>query len=328
MPDAIRATVNLMPKAPPARVVELAVEAERLGYTRCWVYDEGLTARDVYVTLAAVASRTEQMLVGPGITNPFSRHPGTTAGAVASLDELSGGRAFLGLGAGGGLTLAPLGIERRRPITAVRETVEALRGLFAGDTVDLDGATVTFRHARLSYGRADTEIWLAGRGPKMLALGGEVADGFNLSYLHKEMIGDAVAAVRAGAAGRDAPPKLSYSTMVCTTDRHLQDARAHLTFRLVDSPPEVKERLGLGETEVDELRSALAAGGPPGAAHLVREEWVHPFVVAGTPAECAAELATLMDTHGIDDFQLPVQELDTAEELMGAVAGIVAAGPG
>ncbi len=328
MPTSLRATVNLMPKVHPRRVAELAVEAERLGYTRCWVYDEGLTARDVYVTLTAVASRTQRMLVGPGITNPFSRHPGTTAAALASLDEVSGGRAFLGLGAGGGLTLAPMAIERRRPITAVREMVGALRRLFAGETADVDGDTVTFRHARLSYGRADTEIWLAGRGPRMLALAGEVADGFNLSYLHKETIGDAVAAVRAGAAGRDTEPALSYSTMVCTTDQHLQDARSHLTFRLVDSPPEVKQRLGLGDAQVDELRAALAAEGPAGAAHLVREEWVLPFVIAGTPAECASELATLMATHGIDDFQLPVQELESAEELMTTVAGIVAAGPG
>ena len=322
----MRATVNLLPKAHPARVAELAVEAERLGFERCWVYDEGLTARDVYVILAAVAISTERLLIGPGITNPFSRHPGTTAAAIASLDELSGGRAFLGLGAGGGLTLAPMGIDRRRPVTAVEEMVGALRRLFAGDPVDLEGDTVTFRQATLGYGRADTEIWLAGRGPRMMALAGRVADGFNFSYLHRETIGDAVAAVRAAAAGRATQPKLSYSTMVCTTDQHLADARAHLTFRLVDSPPAVKDRLGLGQTEIDGLRAALAQGGPAGAAHLVREEWVHPFVIAGTPNECAAELGSLMATHGLDDFQLPVQEMDGAEEQMATVAAIVTQG--
>ena len=59
-----------MPKGPVAEVADLAVLAEWLGYSRCWVYDEGLVTRDVYVTLAAIALATEKILLGPGITNP------------------------------------------------------------------------------------------------------------------------------------------------------------------------------------------------------------------------------------------------------------------
>ncbi len=319
----MRASVNLLPDAEPARIVALAVEAERLGYARCWVYDEGLTARDVYVTLAAIACNTERVMVGTGITNPFTRHPGSTAAAIATLDELSGGRAFLGLGAGGGLTLGPMRIERHRPITAVREMVESLRGLFAGETVDRDGEPVRFRNATLGFARPDIEIWLAGRGPRMLRLGGEVADGFVLSYVHKDTIGDSIALLGAGARGRAQPPRVAYSTMVCTTDRDLEAAKSHLTFRLVDSPQPVKEMLGVSPADVAALRAALGEGGPRGAAHLVREEWLHPFVIVGTPAQCRSELAALMDEHGIDEFLLPVQEADTGGELMEAAAAIV-----
>ncbi len=318
----MRASVDLLPEAEPARIVELAVAAERLGYTRCWVYDEGLTARDVYVTLAAIACNTERVMVGTGITNPFTRHPGATAAAIATLDELSGGRAFLGLGAGGGLTLGPMRIERRRPITAVREMVDALRDLFAGETVDRAGEEVRFRNATLGYGRPDIEIWLAGRGPRMLRLGGEVADGFVLSYVHKDALGDSVARIREGAQGRTVAPRIAYSTMVCTTDRHFEDAKSHLTFRIVDSPQPVKEMLGVSPADVAALRAALGEGGPRGAAHLVREEWLDQFVIAGTPAQCRSELAGLMDAHGIDEFLLPVQEVDTGEELMEAAAAI------
>ena len=119
-----------MPKGPVAEVADLAVLAERLGYRRCWVYDEGLVTRDVYVTLTAIALATEKILLGPGITNPYVRHPGVTAAAVATIDELSGGRAFVGLGAGGVLTLDPLGIDRRRPVATVSHMVSALRDLF------------------------------------------------------------------------------------------------------------------------------------------------------------------------------------------------------
>ena len=125
-------SVNLMPNSPVLDVVDLGVLAEQLGYRRCWVYDEGLHTRDVYVTLTAVALATEKILIGPGITNPYVRHPGVTAAAVATLDELSGSRAFVGIGAGGGLTLDPLGIQRQNPVRALSEMVKASRGLFRG----------------------------------------------------------------------------------------------------------------------------------------------------------------------------------------------------
>ena len=315
----LAASVNLMPEAPVARLVELAVEAERLGYRRCWVYDEGLAARDVYVTLTAIAIATEQILIGPGITNPHSRHPATTAAAIASLDEMSGGRAFLGLGAGGSLTLDPMGIEPDRPLTAVREMVGACRALFAGETVDLDGDTVRLVSAHLDYGRPDIEIWLAGRGPRMMRTAGELADGFNLSYVHKESLGSLIAAVRSGA-GTGPAPRISYSTKIVTSDADFGAARRNLTFRLLDQPPEIRDRIGFGVDDAAAVREALARGGPDAAAPLIQDRWVTPFVVVGTISECAAELRSLMTEHGIDEFQLPVQELDEAENAMATLA--------
>ncbi len=159
-------SVVLMPDAPVGDVVELAVLAEQLGLARCWVYDEGLVTRDVYVTLTAIAARTNRISLGPGITNPFVRHPGATAAAIASLDEFSGGRAFIGLGTGGGLTLDPLAIKRRQPLATVAEMVETLRRLFAGERVDHEGVAFSFANARLAYARPDIEIILAGAAPR------------------------------------------------------------------------------------------------------------------------------------------------------------------
>lgn len=247
-------SVALMPEAPVGDIVELAVLAEQLGLARCWVYDEGLVTRDVYVTLTAIAASTERLPLGPGITNPFVRHPGATAAAIASLDEFSGGRAFLGLGAGGGLTLAPMAIERSKPYTAVSEMVATLRQLFAGERVTHDGAVFSFAEAHLEYGRPDIEIILAGRGPRMTAFGGHSADGFNLGYIHKDLLGGHAAALR-DAAG-DRPFRISYSTKMVTTDEEFEDARAQLSFRLVDSPPEVRELVGIGDDTVAEIGRA------------------------------------------------------------------------
>lgn len=318
-------SVNLMPEGPVSELVELARLAESLGYGRCWVYDEGLVTRDVYVALTAIALGTDSIRLGPGITNPYVRHPGATATAVASLDELSGGRAFVGVGAGGGLTLGPMGIQRRKPVVAVRDMVAALRGLFAGETVDLDGEVFSLREARIDYGRPDIEIILAGRGPRMTALGGAVADGFNLSYIHKGLLGGHARALRAAAAERLDRFVITYSTMIASTDTELEEARAALTFRLVDSPPEVKELIGMTPADTDAIRAGLARGGTAAAAEAVRPEWVPDFVITGRPDAAASELLTLMDANGIDEFQLPVLELDGAAELIERTAAMFAA---
>lgn len=309
-----------MPDAPVAEVVELAVLAEQLGLARCWVYDEGLVTRDVYVALTAIASRTDRISLGPGITNPFVRHPGATAAAIASLDELSGGRAFLGLGTGGGLTLGPLGIKPRQPLATVAETMQTLRRLFAGERVDHDGLNFSFADAHLDYARPDIEIILAGRGPKVTALAGADADGFLLSYVHKDLLGPHARALRAACGAR--PFHISYSTMIATTEAQLEEARAALTFRLVDSPTRVKQLVGITDSDVAKIRSALAEGGPRHAAKHIDPEWVSQFVISGTVGECAAEIAELLKTNDIDEFLLAVLEVDGGAALIERAAAM------
>lgn len=303
----------LMAHGPVGRVVELAVRAEASGFRRCWVYDEGLHTRDVWVTLAAIAGATERIPIGPGITNPYTRHPGVTAMAAASLAELSGGRAFLGLGAGGGVTLGPLGIDRTRPAATVGSMVDALRSLWAGETVDVAMPSFRLMQARLGMAPVRIPVWLAGRGPSMMRLGSLVADGFHLSFLPKRHLGAAVAAIRAG--GR--PLRVSYSTMILGGDEDLPEARRQLAFRLPDQPREVLRGLGVGPDTVSAVRAALAEGGPALAAGLVRDAWLTEFVLEAHSA--GAELA---GTNGIDEFAVPVLDLDRGEAALAAAAEV------
>jgi len=319
----LRGSVNLIPEAPVAAIRDLAVEAERLGFDRCWVYDEGLATRDLYVTMAAIVQATERLEVGPGITNAYTRHPAQTAAAIATLDELSGGRAFLGLGAGGSLTLDPLALERVRPLETVRRTIEACRGLFAGDTVDLDGPTFSLRSARLGWARPDLPIWLAGRGPRMLDLGGAEADGVMLDFIHKPSLGDYVGRIRAGSQRTGNRAGICYSTMVVTDDAALETVRPHMTYRLVDSPAEVRDALGMTDDDVATIRSALADGLDAAARH-VPDEWVLPFVIAGTVDECAAELANLVERHDLDEFLIPVFDVHAGADLLEVTARVLA----
>ena len=314
----------VMPEGPVEAVVRAAAAAEDLGCGRVWIPDEGLAARECWVTLGAVAAATSSVEVGTGITNAYTRHPGMTAAAVATLDEASGGRAALGIGAGGALTLTALAIERRAPVTAMRELVATSRALWSGEVVDRDGVAGGFRHARLHFGRPDIPIWVAGRGPRVMRLAGEVADGFIMSFVHKELIGEHVAAIRSTADefGRS-HPRLCYMTILATTEAARQAARASLTFRLVDSPETVKARIGLDPATEAAIRRGLADGGPAAAAHLVRDDWVDAFVISGTVQECRAELNALVTAHGIDEFQVSVNDLHSAFDDLSLAAEIV-----
>ena len=305
----------VMPEGPVEAVVRAAVAAEDIGCSRVWIPDEGLAARECWVTLGAVAAATSRVQVGTGITNAYTRHPGMTAAAVATLDEASNGRAALGIGAGGALTLTPLAVERRQPIRAMRELVETSRALWSGQVVDADGVAGGFHGARLGYGRPDIPIWIAGRGPRVMRLAGELADGFIMSFVHKELLGKHVAQLRAAADEHGRPhPRLCYMTILATTDEARDAARASLTFRLVDSPEAVKSRIGLDPATEAAIRRGLAEGGPASAARFVRDDWVDAFVICGTASECRRELTTLVDAHGIDEFQVSVNNLDSAAD--------------
>src|SRR5215831_10398403 len=130
-------------------MVERAGLAEAVGYGTVWVADERFY-REVYSCLTHLAAHTSKVSLGPGVTDPFSRHPALTAMAIATLDEISGRRAILGIGAGiSGFT--ELGINRRKPARAIRDTIEVIRALLRGESVDFHGEVIELHHGRLSF---------------------------------------------------------------------------------------------------------------------------------------------------------------------------------
>src|SRR6516165_3282244 len=102
---------------PIRQMVERARLAEQSGFDKVWLADERFY-REVYSCLAAFAANTSRVALGPCVTDPFARHPALTAMAIATLDEISGGRAILGIGAGIS-GFAELGIDRRKPARAI-----------------------------------------------------------------------------------------------------------------------------------------------------------------------------------------------------------------
>ena len=318
----IPAGVLLTPVTPVSRVVELARLAEQLGYSRVWVPDEGLATRDVFVTMTAIAATTESIRIGTGITNPYTRHPALIANAIISIDELSGGRAFLSYGAGGSLALGPVGAIRSRPLARVRQAIELSRRLFDGESIETETETMTLRNASLCASRPGLEIWFAGRGRRMLHQAGAIADGVLLEFLHKSTLGDYLAHVREGADSTGNRPRLCYSTTIVTDPAQMDKIRPHMTYRIVDSPPAVREMLGVTAEDTTAIAAAMHHG-LDAAAELIPDEWIEPFVIAGSVSECADELGTLMREHDFDEFAVVIADMADAESLMTDVAEIV-----
>ena len=157
----------------PADTAAYAAGVEAAGFDFMWVPDTPLLAgrwRDVYMHLGAAAGSTDRMRLGPGVTNPLTRHPLTTASAIATLDDASGGRADLV--AGTGYSSAYIIGRRAATLADMREATALWRGLLSGAPTDPGGSETI-----IDRPNADLPIVLAATGPRMLALAGEIADG-------------------------------------------------------------------------------------------------------------------------------------------------------
>lgn len=299
-------SVALPPEGPLDELVELAVEAEALGCRTLWVNDDRLQ-KDVFTVLAAIALRTRELRLGPGVTNPYSRHPALLATAIATLDELSGKRAVLGLGAGGTNHRA-LGVDRRAPASALREALTVIRGLLEGEEVTLDGTVVRTDGAQLDFlpVRADVPLYIGARGPKVLEAAGELADGVIVGNVAStEGWGYALDHVEGGC--RRAERKLSdlalSAWVACAVaddaDAALDAVRPLVATSLVTSRPVLAD-LGV-ELPSGFARAMDAAGWSLSrdtvtrAASEVPDALVRRFAIAGTAAQCREHVEELLD---------------------------------
>jgi 5,10-methylenetetrahydromethanopterin reductase len=161
----------------PQETVEYAARVEGAGFDFLWMPDTPLLAahwRDVYGHLTCAAMTTKTLRLGPGVTNPLTRHPVTTASAILTLDEASNGRADLV--AGTGYSSAYIIGKKAATLATMRQATLLWRSIFQGQTTQLGGLEIT-----LPTPRTRLPIYLAATGPKMLEMAGEIADGVLIS---------------------------------------------------------------------------------------------------------------------------------------------------
>lgn len=191
--------VVLQTTPPAARVIDLAKKAEMYGMSHVWTFDSHILWEEPYVIYSQILAQTNNVVVGPMVTNPATRDWTVTASVFATLNEMFGNRTIIGIGRGD----SAVRVTNGKPTTlaTLRESIHVIRELANGRGVDYKGSTIRFPWAEKSR----CEVWVAAYGPKALQLTGEVGDGFILQLADLSIAEWTIAAVRKAAkdAGRD-----------------------------------------------------------------------------------------------------------------------------
>ena len=290
---------------PATSIVNRAVAAERHEFEWFWIGDERFF-REPYQLLALAAKATSQIRLGPCVTDPFSRHPALTSLAIATLDEISNGRAVLVYGAGKS-GFPEMGIDRSRSVTAIREATQLVRTLLRQGAADFEGERISFHDGRLNLPTpVDCPIWIASEGTLTLTMAGQVADAVLIgSAANRTGAERAIAAVDRGAerVGRLRPPVHLRIDVAVSDNRAaaLDAARPialrHLIRHLND--PGFVEDHRLCSKLVEQLRGIDYRGYSKDAqriqdwAAIVPDDLVTPFCWAGTPTDVASACRTI-----------------------------------
>lgn len=219
--------------------------------------------------------------------------------AMATLNELSSGRALATLVAGGSLVLNPMNIQRKSPLVVIRESVEVLRRLWTGEKVTYEGKWFELNSAQITMGKQDIPIWLAVRGSRMLELAGECADGVMLMV--KADLGTALEIVEKGSARSSRRVQRVYIDRIAYTKEMLEEARTFFPHVMVDTP--IRQLKGfMTDDEITQLKEAVESGGAAAVARLIKPDMIKSFTIAGNPEECSNIVKKLVQDHQLDVF--------------------------
>jgi 5,10-methylenetetrahydromethanopterin reductase len=278
--------------------------AEERGFEAVWQAESRLV-RDAVVPMAAYAAVTERIKVGSGVINNWTRNIGLLAATYLTLDDLAPDRIICGIGAWWDPLAHNVGIERRKPLTAMRETVEILRRLlnmervtFHGEFIHVDGIELDVVHGRREP--RNVPIMIGATGDKMMELAGEIADGVVLNYcVPPEYNVRALDLLARGAkkAGRNLDDIDRPQLVVCSVDNDREkamDSTRELLTQYLAQQPHIAKASGVSQDVVNKIQSIL--GWPATreqiqlAKHLVPEDLINRITASGTPDEARTKV--------------------------------------
>jgi len=291
-----------------SEAIEYTQYAESNGFEAVWQADSRLV-RDAVVPMAAFAAKTENIKIGSGVVDCWTRNPARLASTFSTLDDLAPGRIILGIGAWWDPLASKVGIERNKPLKVMREVVTTVRALLADETVSFTGDFVKLDGVELDYvyqerRPKEVPIYIGATGMKMMELTGEIADGVVLNYLvSPEYNKRAMEHLEIGASkvGRSIDeidrPQLVVCSLAEDRKEALDGARLMVT-QYLGQQPHIMKASGVPEELLDEIGQVLTWPATheqvEAASKLVPDEVVQMICAAGTPDEVREKVAQYM----------------------------------
>jgi 5,10-methylenetetrahydromethanopterin reductase len=290
--------------------------AERFAFTSIW-QGESRTERDSTISIAAMAAVTGRIGLGTGVLHTWTRNVVTLATTFSTLDELSGGRVRLGIGALWEPMASKIGIERKNPLNAVREYVQVLKSLFKGEEVNFSGQFIHVTGIRLERVPQKVPVYVGATGIKMAEVAGEVADGVLLNYLvspeyNSEMLKHIeIGAKKAGRTLNDIDrPQLLAVSYSLDQEKAFRKAR-WMVAEYLAMEPHIAIASGASEKTIDEIRG-ITGGWPTTrekleqASGLVEERTVKRLMAVGDLEECRKQVSEYERTGCTEPILFPV----------------------
>lgn len=306
-------------REPLQRIGELAKAIEGYGFKALYVQDNPLSTKDAFMALTVAALNTDKIILGPGVSNPLVRHLSVIANSMMTLDQVSEGRALLGFGSGGIPLVEALGLAPRK-IREFRQDLSDIRSLLRGEEAESGSVRYTIpgieRHI---------PVHVAVRGPRMLRLAGELADGALVgATAQADVLAGKIETVRAAAkdAGRDQADVRINLLVNMATDMDSQPAvealRPFVVSTVVDLGPSSDEvPWAYDDTirkvqEVHDPSKHLAANTPE--SELIPDELVKLVTIAGSEEECRDRLKAILGLQP-DEITFPLMSGGRVERL-------------
>lgn len=228
--------------------------AEDMGFEYIGVPESQSLARELYVSLSVVAHATSKPHIGPTVSNPLTRHPAVTASAIASINELSGGRAFFGIGTGDSAVLN-LGLRPAKH-AALREYIEAVRTILMGQYYEYRG-----RQIHVKWSQSPLPVLISAEGPRTLALGGEIADIVMVhTGLSIEILRESITQIQRGetVGGKEAGTTKVWAFAKCNISDDREEAIDEIKMALAASGHHAFRFTLEGKHVPEELRESIA----------------------------------------------------------------------
>ena len=289
--------------------ISIAKIVDESAFTNLSIYDD-LLFKPAWPILSIIAANTERIKIGPAVLNPYLTHPAVIAANISVIDEISKGRAFIGIGKGAFLDF--LNINSEKPLTAVKEAIEIIQILTRGIKKPFNGKVFSLKDG--AFFRCNTDhmtipVMVGTWGQKMSTLAGAKADEVKASPLwNSEYAKILRSKIDQGAVSAGRIPSEIDLTLGVLTSVHNDSgvarefARNSLAVYLPHLYP-MTEAMGVSQSEISNVKKLSDLGKYSEASKLISDETLNNFCLYGSPNEIRAKITALVDSAPVDKIE-------------------------